>query len=300
MHISITGDLGSGKSTVAKEICKILQYHYLSTGLIQRQLALEKGMNTLEFNKYTDENKEIDDYIDQKLKDVNNQNEPYVLDSRLGWHFVRTSFKIYLMAADEIAALRVLKDEKRIGESKTTDIQAKIVEQRQRRDSENERFAKTYGIRPSIFKDFDLIIDSSTANIQEVTDLVIKTYQEHLKQLKYQKIWLSPRRIIPTFSKQKDSALNNPFLAEAQNQVVSCLLYQKEFYLFSGLALLNKAVNDNNPFLPVTIKAKNEETLDNNKTIRQYIKENLDVDALNKWQLDHAFTFFHVPDINAL
>ena len=80
MHISITGDLGSGKSTVAKELCHILNYKYLSTGLLQRELGQERGMNTLEFNKFTDDNKEIDDYIDQSLKDVNNQEEPYVLD----------------------------------------------------------------------------------------------------------------------------------------------------------------------------------------------------------------------------
>ena len=88
MHISITGDLGSGKSTIAKEICKVLNFNYLSTGLIQRQLGQEKGMNTLEFNKFTDNNKQIDEYIDQKLKDINNQTESYVLDSRLGWHFI--------------------------------------------------------------------------------------------------------------------------------------------------------------------------------------------------------------------
>ena len=198
MHISITGDLGSGKSTVAKEICRVLGFKYLSTGQIQRQLGQERGMNTLEFNKFTDNNKEIDDYIDQRLKDINNQTDSYVLDSRLGWHFVNTSFKIYLMAVDEVAASRVLVDEKRIGEPLALDIKAKIKEQHERRKIENDRFEKNYGIKPSIFKDFDAIVDTSSASIDEVTNLILALYAKFEKKEHYNKIWLSPHRIFPT------------------------------------------------------------------------------------------------------
>ena len=42
MNITITGNLGSGKSSVAK-ILKEKGYEYSSTGNIFRQLAMEKG-----------------------------------------------------------------------------------------------------------------------------------------------------------------------------------------------------------------------------------------------------------------
>ncbi|MBO5847261.1 MAG: (d)CMP kinase, partial [Bacteroidales bacterium] len=53
-HISITGDLGSGKSSVAKILCQDLGFEYFSTGSLQRKLAAEKGMNTLDMNKFSE------------------------------------------------------------------------------------------------------------------------------------------------------------------------------------------------------------------------------------------------------
>jgi predicted cytidylate kinase len=178
-HISITGDLGSGKSTVAKELCRILNYNYLSTGLIQRQLGLEKGMDTLEFNRFMSDNQEIDDYIDDRLRAVNRQTEPYVLDSRLGWHFVPQSFKVYLTAADEVAARRVLADGKRIGEPQTHDVEAKIKDLQERRRIENERFAAKYGVRPNLAEDFDAVVDTSSASVEEVVNRILDLYSKH-------------------------------------------------------------------------------------------------------------------------
>ena len=51
MKISITGDLGSGKTTVAKLLCAKLGYSYFSTGAIQRELAQKLGVDTLSLNK---------------------------------------------------------------------------------------------------------------------------------------------------------------------------------------------------------------------------------------------------------
>ncbi len=51
MHITLTGNLGSGKST----ICKILREEYgfeiYSTGTVQRKIAEEFGVSVLEMNK---------------------------------------------------------------------------------------------------------------------------------------------------------------------------------------------------------------------------------------------------------
>ena len=69
-HIAITGDLGSGKSSVAKIICQKAGYDYFSTGSLQRKLAAEKGMNTLELNYLSEKTNEIDDYIDAFLKNI--------------------------------------------------------------------------------------------------------------------------------------------------------------------------------------------------------------------------------------
>ena len=302
MHISITGDLGSGKSTVAKEICRILGYKYLSTGSIQRQLGQEMGMNTLEFNKFANDNKEVDDYIDQKLKDINFQTEPYVLDSRLGWHFVNKSFKIYAMAIDEVAATRVLMDGKRIGEPDSGDLQTKIKHQKERRRIENERFEKIYGIKPSIFNDFDAIIDTSTATVEEVTNLVLELYKKHQKNEHFIKIWLSPRRIFPT---KNDVNLNDEVLKKIQEDIaennfkdefpIRCVLHNKEFYVFDGHKRLSASLILNVPFIPVFLVAKDKESVTPKETANSFVSKNADPVYISEWEEKHNFKFFHYP-----
>ena len=290
MHISITGDLGSGKSTVAKKLCEILGYKYLSTGEIQRQLALEKGMNTLEFNKFTDQNQFIDDYIDQRLKDVNNQLDSYILDSRLGWHFVKKSFKVYVMAIEEVAASRVMIDSSRIGEPEANDIQQKIKEQKERRKSENERFEKTYGVKPSIFKDFDAVIDTSSANIEEVTNLLLKLYNQWKNHQPFHKIWMSPMRIFPTNT--NEIVTNKDYNYEAP---LSCVLFEKDFFIFDGHKNLAQCFETNAPFVPVTLLAKNEEKITSSLSSEAFVKESVSVDLIKKWEKTFDFTYYHYP-----
>jgi CMP/dCMP kinase len=304
MHISITGDLGSGKSTVAKEICRVLNYKYLSMGQLQRQLGQERGMNTLEFNKFTDNNKEIDDYIDQRLKDVNTQTDSYVLDSRLGWHFVKTSFKVYLMAVDEVSASRVLVDEKRIGEPLALDIKEKIKEQSERRKIESARFEKNYGVKPSIFKDFDVIIDTSSASISEVTNLILSLYEKFKKTEYFNKIWVSPHRIFPTENIRliaseeakavKANVKENGFNSDCP---VSCVLFQKEFYMFDGHKRLSACLYNKLPFIPIVLIAKNEDTINPTFKVEQFIKDALNISWIYDWEDAHDFRFYHYPAI---
>jgi cytidylate kinase len=274
MHITITGDLGSGKSTVAKELCRILGFTYLSTGQIQRNLAQEMGMDTLEFNHFTDQNLHIDDYIDNKVKEINNKKEPHVLDSRLAWHFVQSSFKIYLMALDEVAALRVLKDDTRIGEPASSDVSQKIKELRERRESENQRFASNYGIKPALFQDFDAVVDTSTAGIEEVTQLLIKLYKQFVAKEALTKIWLSPIRILPVMNHnfpvfEKPSENKDWFLQEP----VDCVLYKREFYVYKGLPALMAGLSAQMPFIPVRLVGRegNPEI-----PVEEFIKEGFD------------------------
>ena len=51
MHITITGKLGSGKSTVAKKLVELYGFEIFSTGAILRAAAAERGMDVLELNK---------------------------------------------------------------------------------------------------------------------------------------------------------------------------------------------------------------------------------------------------------
>jgi cytidylate kinase len=62
--ITLTGDLGSGKSAVSSILCEITGFEYLSTGRIQRKIAENMGMDTLELNRLADTDPSIDERID--------------------------------------------------------------------------------------------------------------------------------------------------------------------------------------------------------------------------------------------
>lgn len=175
--ISITGDLGSGKSTVAKRICAVLGYEYFSTGTIQRKIAASRGIDTLQLNKDCKADKSVDDYIDGCLKAMNTDGtDNIVLDSRMAWFFVHKSFKVYLTARAEVAADRVFHDDKRSGEpvgDTLTVMQNLLARQRE----ENERFKEFYNADCYNRANFDLVLDTSDLSVEEVAAAIIAAYR---------------------------------------------------------------------------------------------------------------------------
>ncbi len=174
--ISITGDLGSGKSTVAQILSERLNYEYFSTGSMQRKIAEGKGMNTLELNYFSEQNSDIDDYIDGFLKKINESEVQYVLDSRLAWHFVPTSFKVYITVQPMVAAQRISEREMRKGDpvlEQPEQIAAALIERQQ---VEVRRFKSLYNIDISDKNNYDLVLDSSVCNVEEIVTKILEKY----------------------------------------------------------------------------------------------------------------------------
>ena len=62
--VTISGDLGSGKSVLANSLVNYWEAERYSTGTIQRKMAEERGITTLELNRLAETDKSIDDEID--------------------------------------------------------------------------------------------------------------------------------------------------------------------------------------------------------------------------------------------
>ena len=171
--ISITGDLGSGKSAVSKILCAKTGYKYMSTGQIQRQLAASMGMDTLEMNRRADVDPSIDQKIDGELKKLSESSDSYIIDSRLAWFFVPNSFKVYLKVDVATAAKRIMTDEGRNSEeySSLEEAEKKLEA---RKGSENQRFLDKYGADCSNMSNFDLILDTTLHDPEMVAALILK------------------------------------------------------------------------------------------------------------------------------
>ena len=172
--ISITGDLGSGKSTVSKILTERLNYEYIYTGKIQRELADKYQMTTLELNRYAETHPEIDEEIDATFKSLNDSTE-LIVDSRLAWFFIPKSFKVYLKTEVEVAAERISNDKLRKSE-KYVSLEEAVRDIIARKQSENKRYVELYGADCSDLSNFDFVIDCSQITPEEVAEKIIEKF----------------------------------------------------------------------------------------------------------------------------
>ena len=174
--ITITGDIGSGKSAVARLLRQETGFPIYSTGTIQRSIAERHGMSTLELNRYSETHPEIDEEIDGESIALGPRAESFILDSRLAWHFIPKSFKVYLAVDLATAARRILGDGARRGEA-YEDLDSAMEQIANRRQCEVERFRSTYGVDLSDLDNYDLVVDTSSASPDEVAAAVLTGFR---------------------------------------------------------------------------------------------------------------------------
>ena len=192
INITIAGDLGSGKSTVANHLISNINYRIESAGLIFRRLAEQHGMTAKEFNQFIESNPKYDNMVDDTIKEMGAKEENIIFDSRLAWYFVPKSFKIYVDV--DTATERIFNDTGRVSESYSdmTTAKKEIIERRQ---SEVLRYKTFYNIDINNFKNYDFIIDTSHATKDEVNEAVLSNFRAFEKGEAYDRILLSPKNL---------------------------------------------------------------------------------------------------------
>ena len=176
--ITISGMLGSGKSTVAKLLAERLGWDYYSTGNAQREIAAKRGMTTLELNRLADTDPTIDQEIDGVFKNFNEDiRQNLVIDSRMAFFFVPNSMKVKLNVDTEVAGERVFYDKERTGEKKYESVAEAVAYLKARRASEVERFKRVYHVDIDNDENFDYVINSTYHTPAEVVDLIIQKFK---------------------------------------------------------------------------------------------------------------------------
>lgn len=177
IKISITGDLGSGKSTVCRYIKERYGIGVYSTGAIQRSLAAKYNMSTYDFNKYMETHPEIDAEIDATLTQIGERDEDMILDSRMAWHFVPGSFKVYLAVETGTAARRIMDDRRGAVETYESldDAEVKLLK---RKTSENLRYKSKYGVDCSDLSNYDLVVDTTDITPHEAAEIIMENYRQ--------------------------------------------------------------------------------------------------------------------------
>jgi CMP/dCMP kinase len=180
MHISITGKLGSGKSTVCRIIKERYGYEIFSTGAIQREIAREMGISTLELNKRMKLDHSLDTKIDETTTRLSRErrDDRLIFDSRMAWHFAENTFKIFLTVDPSVAAERVMANQRDSEERYETveEAREKLIE---RSLVEQARFKELYGVDYYDYANYNLVVDSSERTPEEIVDIIWNAFRAY-------------------------------------------------------------------------------------------------------------------------
>lgn len=184
--ITIAGNLGAGKTSTADKVSQILGYERLSTGAIARSVANDRGLTITEWNKTAEADPSLDHDVDMRTKALGRKDK-FVLDSRLAWYFIPESFKVFLLldpatSAERILASKQNKDNARLSEIETNDIEVLKNDIDARYTSERKRYKELYNIDDHMAtENFDLIVNTKINDLDKVTQIVVDAYKNWLK-----------------------------------------------------------------------------------------------------------------------
>ena len=223
--IVLSGDIGSGKSSVATELKQLTGFDVIGTGTIQRAIATRRGLTTLELNKISQTDRSIDDEIDSYVVETGKTQDRLILDSRLAWHFIPTAFKVFLAVDPVVGAERVFNASR--NDENNPSLAATLENNLNRQAIEDQRFHTLYNVNFRKYGNYDLIIDTSYTSPVAIAAKIKECFEAWLSQRSYSSLWVAPRKLLPT------RAIN----AEHTNntlQEIAVFVYNGFIYICNG------------------------------------------------------------------
>jgi CMP/dCMP kinase len=274
LHICISGDLGSGKSSVARLVARDLGLDLVSTGDLQRSIAQQLDVSTLGANLIAEQDRSIDDQVDGATKRIDLEStSPRIFDSRMAWWFVRRALKVRLIVDPEVSVRRILEREPNAVESYASleDARSQVAA---RFTSESRRFLTRYGANVAWLANFDLVLDSSDTSAERIAAEIATQYRAAISRGQSDlQLFVSPRRILPAF-KVIDDATWDATVAVA---------YVRPFMMaFSGEEMLLEALARGTDLVPANLVGQDDEQLSPGVSPRSAL-ELLDPDAVAAW-----------------
>jgi predicted cytidylate kinase len=284
-HVTISGDLGSGKSSVAGELAGMLGFPVVSTGSLQREIASSLQMSTLEANLHAENDWSIDDRIDgMTVRVAREATSGIVFDSRMAWHFVPGALKVRLTVDPYVAAERV------VGRGAAAAEHYGSVDEAfdailQRSASEGRRFQAIYGIDVALLANFDLVIDTSAITVAEAA---VTIAEAHARPADSQRVLVCPRTVIPAFG-WKDGA-GRPWTASGQGGVP--VVHARPFnFALGGAQTLVEALARGDGVIPADVVAEGDQAIPGGGTASSMMGEAGRDPAVQRWEADHGLNF---------
>ncbi|HEY5221296.1 MAG TPA: cytidylate kinase family protein [Candidatus Paceibacterota bacterium] len=174
MIITIGGNLGAGKTTLANNLANELHYAQLYVGGIFRDMAAEKNLTIEQFYAQLKDDPAVEQEVDQRQATMMREKDDLIVQGRVAWYFAKSSpfkvFNILLTVSPVVGAERVGEKKENVG--KTADEVTIATTEREK--MERERYKMLYAIENHLDpKQYDFVLDTTSLTEQEVFDKVL-------------------------------------------------------------------------------------------------------------------------------
>lgn len=178
-NITISGRIGTGKSTLAKHLAKALGWQVLDGGKIFRQLAKELGISIVEKNRVPDD---IDLEFEEKVKQMLINEKHHVIQSHLAGFVaqgISGVYKILLVCEDEKGEDKPLIRIDRLMNRDLLSVEEAKHDVHQREAEHLEKFRRLYVQDDETWvywdkKYYDLVVNTYYLNQKQALDFVLK------------------------------------------------------------------------------------------------------------------------------
>ena len=186
MIISLSGKPGSGKSTVAKRLAKVLGYQRYYIGGMRRQAAKEQGMTLAEFNKLGEQSDETDKVFDEYVAKLGREQDNFVIESRTAFHFIPHSLKIFLDVTPQEGAQRIWQglQQEQSSRNEAPNLEsyaAVLASVHDRIRSDKTRYQKYYNLDIFDPGHYDLFLDTTPLDKEQEYEAVYSFVQQKIK-----------------------------------------------------------------------------------------------------------------------
>jgi CMP/dCMP kinase len=294
--IVVSGDLGSGKSTVSTELAGRLGVRRISVGGLYREMAQSRGMSALQLNLHAELDDAVDGYVDQLQSQIAKTDEQLVVDGRLAWFFFTDAFKVHLITDPAVAAQRVLSRPSNEVEAYSSLDEAK-ERIRIRSDSERARFLTRYNVDKNRLRNYDMVCDTTRMSADETVSHIVAAFRgslgKDILETSPPFLLLDPNRIYPSQQIQGLRGLWDPDPAAPAIRQPESLppitvgYAGARFYAVAGHRRLSTAVRRGFALIPAMLLAEAEEEVVGGLTATQYLTSEVSLSMIYDWAAAH-------------
>jgi hypothetical protein len=149
---------------------------------------------------------------------------------------------------------------------------------------------------------FDIIIDTSHIDLEQVAEMILTAYSKWSQQLPFHRIWLSTKRIYPLENvgiicsedaiKLKENMKKNGFIEDFP---ISLLKFSDHFFIYDGYKRFCASLLNDLPLIPVKVVARDDEEIVKGISAKQYVQERFQLSIVSDWETAYSFKYLEYP-----